>query len=182
MDLKELSEKVTKDFKDKDIRARNLIKVLICGSYLGEDKKHIEDLRDELRNEFEIHGAFLMEDIISGEGIKLHQKFELIWHNINKGDNFPICIIYAGKTASESLGLNAEIQEIVKDMRKKQNTFLIKHKNVNLIHHADEIVKCYTVSNPDEFKKIAKELIERKLIEIVSFLNFMNRQRGEDSK
>lgn len=172
MDLFGLSEQITKDFQDIGKSARNLIKVFICGSYLGEDKKPLEELRDELRSEeeFKIAGTFLMEDIETEKEMRFHHKFGLIWTEISKGDNYPLCIIYAGETSSSSLGLNAEIQEIVGDQNKKLHTHLIRHENAGLVHHADEIMNCHHTGDVDEFKKIAKGIVRAKLKEIESFL------------
>lgn len=180
MELNELSDFITKDFQDINKLARNLIKVFIRGSYLGDDKHHLENLRNELRNddEFKIPGAFLMEDIETEKEMKFHQKFELVWNNITKGDNYPLCIVYAGETASDSLGLNAEIQTIVTDSNKKQNTYLIRHIGIGLVQHADEIVNCHHVKSVDDFKKIAKDIVRAKLKEIETFLIYKQTKGG----
>lgn len=181
MDLPELSKQITKDFQDIGKSARNLIKVFICGSYLGEDKKPLVELRDELRNEeeFKISGVFLMEDIETEKEMKFHHKFELIWVEITKGDNYPLSIIYAGETSSSSVGLNAEIQAVVTDSNKKLHAYLIRHENAGLVHHADEITNCHHVANADEFKKIAKDIVRAKLKEIESFLIYERGRKEE---
>lgn len=177
MDVKDLSFNVTKDFENHETLARYLLKVLICGSHGGGDKKHLTDLRDELRTEteFKIPGAFIMEEIGPDKKIDFHHKFELIWKRIKKGDSIPLCILYAGKTATTSQGLNAEIQNVAEDPEKMKYSYLIRHEDAKLVDHANDFIP-HIVKSPEEFKKVAKSIIRAELGRITSYL--INKEGG----
>jgi len=187
MDISALSNKISKDFTDTEKQARTLLKVFICGSHkTAKDKKCIEELCDELKDKkgkFKIPGTFIMEHIKTKTEMNFHHKFELIWDRITEGPNVPLCILYAGKSAFKSQGLNSEIQNIAKDQIKKQNTILIRLEGVELTHYADEF-PYHTVKSNNEFNKLAKNLVITKLNELKSFLLYKNslKKSGRNEK
>lgn len=187
MDINELSNKISKDFTKSERQARTLLKVFICGSHkTDKDKKCIEELCDELKDKkgkFRIPGTFIMEHIKTRTEMKFHQKFDLIWDRITEGPNVPLCLLFAGKSASKSQGLNSEIQNTAKDQIKKQNTILIRLEGVELTHYADEF-PYHTVKSNSEFKKLAKNLVIAKLNEVKSFLFYKNslKKSGRNEK
>lgn len=181
MNLNDLSNRLASDFSNIDVQAKHMLKIFICGSHLNGDKMHIAALRDEVRDELGIPGVFIMEDIEVDGVSGLHHKFELIWQNIMKGDNVPLCIVYAGVSAGESTGLNAEIQNIACDENKRQCTHIIRHDGVRLVDHANEF-PCITVDSPNRFKRIAKDIISAKLNYVKSFLIYKGGARDETKR
>lgn len=181
MNINEISEKLAEDFKTIDAQSRNVLKILICGSHLGDDKKHIADFRDRVRDELKVPGAFLMEDIEVEGTPELHQKFDLIWNLMLKGDNVPLCIVFAGETGDKSVGLNVEIGDIAKDSEKKPHTSIIRLKGVKLATHAEEF-PCYTVEDPEDFKRVGISIIQAKIEEIKSFLLYRSRKGGKNER
>jgi len=169
MDLQNLSEMIAQGFEDVDRLARNMLKVFICGSHIDGDDKDLENARDEIKNELKVPGVFLMRDIETKQKLPYNQKFDLVWTHIAKGDNVPLCIMYAGKNAGKSQGLNAEIQAVSTDPEKKASTHLIRFEGIRLVNHADEFPS-YHVKGVDEFKGTAKRLVEAKVKEIASYL------------
>jgi hypothetical protein len=179
MDINELSGRVSSDFSSIDVQARNLLKIFICGRHKDlVDKQCIEELCIELKDlngEFKVSGTFIMEHIKTVEKMEHHQKFELIWKQIQMGDNFPLCIMYGGKSATISQGFNAELQTVCKDQSKKQHTVLIRHNEAQLVPYANEFIS-FSVNSNDEFKKVAKNIVRSKLAEIKSFLTYKSLQ------
>lgn len=164
-----ISKKISEDFHDIDKKAKNLIHILICGSYKSEeDLQIIEKFRDRQKAR-DITGTFLMKDIkIVDENnneieIVPHEKMHLIWNNMKKGDNIPLFILFAGKSADESRGLSAEIQTIAHDKEKIDCAYLFKIPNVQLVSHEECFSNIEEVKDGDEFIIEGEKVIDAKL-------------------
>ncbi len=177
MNLENISGFVSGEFQDIDKQVRAILNVFICGSHGDGDKQAIETLRDCIKNpegEFRIPGTFIMQDIpVEGEDTLFNQKFEAIWKNIEKGSNIPICLMYAGETSGTSLGLNAEIQSVARNMERKYHTHLIRHTNASLNHFAEEFLP-FHVSSVQEFQDLAKKIVRSRIHETKSMLQLGN--------
>jgi hypothetical protein len=184
--LGDISARIATDFRDIDVQARNILKIFLCGSYEGKDKVVLLQLQSILTDpdgEFRIPGVLLMDDIPMqpSQTFPFHQKFDLIWTHIRQGDNSPLCIIYAGATASRSTGLKVEIPMVTSDPLKKQCTVLIRMEGVKLVDHADEIVNSHIVKTDEQFLEVSKQIVRAKLAEITAFLTH-EREKGCLSK
>ena len=116
-----------------------------------------------------------MEHIKTEKEMEHHNQIELIWKQIQMGDSFPLCIMYGGKSSTNSQGFNAELQTVSKDQSKKQHTVLIRHNEAQLVPYANEFIY-FTVNSNEEFKKVAKNIVRSKLAEIKSFLTYKTLQ------
>ncbi len=163
--VEEISKKIAEDYKDSDKKARDLIQVMICGSYKTEEEINIpEKFRNILRKRGVL--AFLMKDIklTDDDGqeitIPFHLKMHHIWNIMKKGNNIPAFILYAGKTASESQGLNAEIQTIAHDKQKIECAYLFKVNGIQLVSHQECFANIRTVRDGDHFIIEAEKVID----------------------
>lgn len=170
MNLDEWSYKISKDFEDIDIQAKNLLKIMICGSYKKEqDKQILLDFKKEL-NELGISGVFVMEDIKTKEELSFPVKFELIWQKMNEDCNFPLFILYAGESAPISTGLNSEIQDIAKDGKKLDCAHLFTIPKNQLTGYVDRFMNYHEIKDKTEFICKATRVIKAKLELIKNFL------------
>lgn len=143
-----------------------MLQILICRSYkTKEDLAILEKLRDKLRTKG-ITGTFLMKDIRivdeKDKEIKLspHEKMHSIWNVMKEGDNFPLFILFAGKSASESLGLNAEIQTIAHDKEKIDCAHLFKITDVELVSHEECFSSLKEIEDGNEFIVEAEKIVD----------------------
>ena len=178
-----ISRKIADDFSDIEKKAKNLLHILVCGSYkTPEDLGVIKGFRDRQKVKG-IFGVFLMKDfkIVDDQGnemkMPLHEKMHLIWKRMKEGDNIPLFILFAGESAGSSTGLNAEIQTISCDKEKTSCAYLFKFPNINLVSHEKCFANVQEVKDEDDF-------IEKAEIIIDAFLNQakMFYQAGEEKK
>ncbi len=143
------------------------MKVLICGSYkTKEDLETLEKFRERLKKKG-IPGVFLMKDIRlidekTGDELAISpdEKLYHIWQIMKEGNQIPVFILFAGKSANISLGLNAEIQTISSDKKKISCAHLFKISGVDLVSHEQYFANVKEVSNADEFINEAEKVID----------------------
>jgi len=59
--IQELSRRISDNLKTKEKKAKNVFRILICGSYSLEEKQYLIELKNKLISEG-YSGSFLMED------------------------------------------------------------------------------------------------------------------------
>ena len=168
--LSDISTKVSLSFKDINEKAKKALSIMVCGSYKDEsDLRIIEKFRDQQR-EKGVTGTFLMTDIITEEKeLPLHEKFHHLWLQMKKDDKVPLFIIFAGKSASESLGLNAEIQTIAYDKEKISCAHLFKFPGINLVSHETCFAFTREVRTHEEFIEEAEKVVNNYVNQIRMF-------------
>lgn len=161
--IQEIGQKTVEDFRNADKKAKQLLQILICGSHEEMDIKIIEQFRDKQR-ERGIEGTFLLKDlqIILEDGKEplVHEKVHHVWNVMKKGDNIPLIILFAGKSASQSQGLNAEIQTISHDREKISCAHLFKVEGVKLVSHEECFTHIRIIKNDEEFSREAEKVID----------------------
>lgn len=168
--IRELSEQITKDFENDQKLAMASLKIMVCGSYKDEcDKEIVNEITFSLRRKG-FYGCFTMNDVPGPEGIPFNIKFENIWQQMKKGSNIPMFILFAGKSASISTGLNSEIQDVVNDKSKVECAYLITLPDVELTHYAKSLANTHIVNNKQEAIEKAVSLTEAKMHQIINFL------------
>lgn len=103
-------------------------------------------------------------EIIDENGCKkevpFHEKMHYIWDRMKEGDNVPTFILYAGKTASESQGLNAEIQTIAHDKKKIDCAYLFRVNGAQLVSYQYCFTNVRDVINGETFIIEAEKVID----------------------
>jgi len=181
--INELSKRIASDFSNIEKKAKNLLHILVCGSYkTDEDLAIIEKFRDK-QKERDIPGVFLMKDIpvIDKQGneieIPLHEKMHLIWKRMNEGDNVPLLILFAGKSASSSTGFNAEIQTISCDKEKIDCAYLFKVSNINLVSFEKCFANTQEVQDGDDFIEKAEKAVDAFLNQAKMFYQYGSEEK-----
>ncbi len=179
IDLKdlELPNKISAKFSEADEKAKKLLSVMVCGSYKDEtDLAVLERLRNKQREQGIT--TFLMKDVIIDEKLPLHEKFHYLWLYMKENDKVPLFIIFAGKSASESLGLNAEIQTIAHDKEKISCAYLFRFPGVNLVSHESCFTHVKIVKDYDEFVSEAEKVINSCISQIRMY--YQAKKEGEN--
>lgn len=172
--IQELSLQISEALKEKEKKAKNVLRILICGSYHPTDKQHLIRLRDKLREEG-YAGAFLMEEFEIERNPDNATKFHLIWGTMNESDFRPLIILYAGENSNESTGLNSEIQTVANDSEKRNVATLFKHPNAQLNDFANRI-HCCEIEDENDFLEKAFLEVEREKRNILDYLNLNTNQ------
>lgn len=172
--LDEISKKIASDFYNINKKAKNLLHILVCGSYKTEDDLKIIETFCKKQIARGITGTFLMKDLViedEGKVINLppHEKMHLIWDVMKDGDNVPLFILFAGKSADASMGLNAEIVTIAHDKKKIDCAYLFKLPTVKLVSHEGCFSNIKEVKDGEEFIIEAEKIVDAYLKQVKMF-------------
>jgi hypothetical protein len=157
--FKIISEQVIQNSRDLEKKANKLLHVFLCGSYQKEDLKILEEFKAK-QHEKGIEGVFLMKDIEPDQDLLFHEKFEQIWKMMNSGDNIPVIILFAGESATQSQGLNAEIQTVASHTGKRECAHLFKMPGIHLVDHQMDLHYVYEIKSKEEFFREADRVVQ----------------------